>query len=260
MYFKEFPKFLYDFQYNGNTKTSIVTDITRNVRFRKEVLANVGLYDEYDIVDGETPEIIAEKVYGNPEYHWIIMLANERYDYISDFPLDSTSLISHTTQKYNPGCVSVDWYIDSTLGAIKFKMDNANGAFEPSTFTSTVYVTISGTTSDGDFTLTDTCSPDHESHFYLDYLSQYFTLIPSHGYTLPTGTPVGQLSIQTVGRQNNVLYYKNASGFKVTSDVSGAVAITGVQEEERINESKRRIKIISPTVISAILKQYRENL
>jgi hypothetical protein len=74
MYFKDFPKFIYDFKYDDSaaTKTSVVKDITRNIRFRKEILANITLYDEYDIVDGETPEIIAEKIYGNPEYHWII--------------------------------------------------------------------------------------------------------------------------------------------------------------------------------------------
>ena len=56
MYFKEFPQFLYDFKYNDyETRTSIVKDITRNVRFRKEVLENISVYDTYDIVDGETP-------------------------------------------------------------------------------------------------------------------------------------------------------------------------------------------------------------
>ena len=85
MYFKEFPKFIYDFKNpDGSTSTQIVKDITRNVRFRKEVFANISVFDEYDIVDGETPEIIAEKVYGNPKYHWVIMLANERFDYTRD--------------------------------------------------------------------------------------------------------------------------------------------------------------------------------
>ena len=63
MYFKDFPKFLYDFNYGNVTKTTVVTDITRNVRFRKHILSNVTLYDEYDMLDGETPEIIAEKFY-----------------------------------------------------------------------------------------------------------------------------------------------------------------------------------------------------
>ena len=64
MYFKEFPKFLYRFNINNKNKDIIVKDITQNVRVRKEILANITLYDEYDIRDGETPEIIAEKVYG----------------------------------------------------------------------------------------------------------------------------------------------------------------------------------------------------
>ena len=260
MYFKDFPKFLYDFKYDSTnkTKTSVVMDITHNVRFRKEVLENYTLYDEYDIHDGETPEMIAEKVYGNPNYHWIIMLVNQKYDYISDFPLDYAALTASTAKEYNPGCTSADWYIDRTAGAIKFTMNNLSGAFDPNTFTSTVYVTITGTTTTGDFTVVDICNPEHESHFSLDYLTQYFTLIPSHGYTLPTGDPVGQLSIQTVGRENNVLYWKDANGFRVNRDVAGAVPITGIQEAELKNEAKRRIKIISPDVISQILKQYKE--
>lgn len=77
MYFKNFQKIYYDYTINGEKELKVVTDITKNVRFRKEVLFNILTYDLYDIKDGETPEIIAEKIYGNPEYHWIIMLANE---------------------------------------------------------------------------------------------------------------------------------------------------------------------------------------
>ena len=108
MYFKKFPNIYYDFKYDSKTtKTAIIKDITQNVRFRKEVLENVTLYDEYDIVDGETPEIIAEKIYGNPEYHWIIMLANQRFDYLKDFPLDQNALAAYTASKYNPTLYSI---------------------------------------------------------------------------------------------------------------------------------------------------------
>ena len=105
MYFKDFPEFIYDFKYGSSseTKTSIVKDITRNIRIKKEVLSNIVLYDEYDIIDGETPEIIAEKFYGNPEYHWIIMLANERFNYITDFPLEEVKVMADdgTYQTYS---------------------------------------------------------------------------------------------------------------------------------------------------------------
>lgn len=165
MYFDKFPKFLYDFKYgDGNrVKTSIVKDITSNVRFRKELLSNITLYDYYDIIDGETPEIIAEKIYGNPEYHWILMLANEKYDYISDFPLEEFALVKH---------------IQSTYGAAA----------------------------------------------------------------------------------SAVHHYENPAGFVVNSDAPGATSVSNEQYERRINDSKRRLKIISPKLINTILNEYKDIL
>ena len=113
MYFKDFPKFLYDFNYGTTNKTSVVTDITRNIRFRKEVLSSITYYDEYDIVDGETPEIIAEMIYGNAEYHWIIMLANNRYDYLTDFPLPEQQLTRHIEDVYGATANNVKHYVNA---------------------------------------------------------------------------------------------------------------------------------------------------
>lgn len=116
MYFKEFPTMLYRFDLGAEEVSIPVLDITRNVRFRKEILANITIYDEYDILDNETPELIAEKIYGNSKYHWIIMLVNERYDYTNDFPLSSYDLEKYINDKYtNPYAihhyVSSDGYI-----------------------------------------------------------------------------------------------------------------------------------------------------
>lgn len=100
MYFKNFPNILYEFKIAGKDTITVVKDITRNIRFRRDVLANVTVFDEYDIVDSETPEHIAEKVYGNPEYHWIVMLANERYHHINDFPLSTRDLETYINATY----------------------------------------------------------------------------------------------------------------------------------------------------------------
>jgi len=113
MYFKNFPEFIYDFISGGSSKTSLVKDITRNIRFRRDILANVTVYDEYDIIDGETPEIIAEKIYGNAEYHWIIMLANDRYDYIEDFPLAEYQLVKVIASKYPGTKNNIHHYVDA---------------------------------------------------------------------------------------------------------------------------------------------------
>jgi len=104
MYFEKFPLIFHGIaDANGQEVLVRLRDITRNVRVRREVLANITLYEYYDIRDGETPEIIAEKVYGSAQYHWIVMLLNEKYDYISDFPLNDVDLLDHVTKKYGAG-------------------------------------------------------------------------------------------------------------------------------------------------------------
>lgn len=100
MYFKRFPTIYYPVDIGGVQQFAVVKDVTINVRFVKEFLSNITLYDLYDVVDGETPEIISEKFYGTPLYHWVIMIVNERYDYIEDFPLPYDSLLNSVKDKY----------------------------------------------------------------------------------------------------------------------------------------------------------------
>lgn len=120
MYFKNFPKFLYDFDFvkpiglEPETKTFVLTDITRNIRFRRDVLANITVYDFYDIVEGETPEIVAEKIYGNAQYHWIIMLVNDQYNYISDWPLTQPVLDQYVSDKYGSSANAIHHYENDT--------------------------------------------------------------------------------------------------------------------------------------------------
>lgn len=100
MYFEKFPQIYYPVTINGVKQYTVLKDITVNVRMVKEFLSNITLYDSYDIVDGETPEIISEKFYGTPLYHWIIMIVNERYDYVADYPLSYDRLFKYVKDKY----------------------------------------------------------------------------------------------------------------------------------------------------------------
>lgn len=100
MYFAKFPKIYYQFDIGTDTVLKPITDITANVRLRKEILSNITIYDLYDIKDGETPEILADRIYGNSQLHWVIMLANERYDYLKDWPMNSVTLEEYINSKY----------------------------------------------------------------------------------------------------------------------------------------------------------------
>jgi hypothetical protein len=266
MYFKNHPTFVYDFQYNirtYETRTSIVKDITENVRFRKEVLENVTAFDEYDIVDGETPEIIAEKIYGNPEYHWILMLANQRWDYRTDFPLTDRDCVKACAIRYNPQLQALTWLYDSTTRTVTVTditkvvpvtPDPANFPYQYAlphgllaSPTTTVTIT-GGNLPNGTFTIADV--PDLAS----------FTYVLPDGVAEPSlnGETDVQFFIKTTGRENYIAQWETPDGFVVNSDYPGAVSLTNHDIAIRENEAKRRIKIISPNIISAILKNYKD--
>lgn len=81
----------------------VVRDITLNIRFKKEFIENVNVYAEYDIENNETPEIIADKLYNDSNLYWILMLFNQRYHYVNDFPLQDWVLSEYISNKYGVG-------------------------------------------------------------------------------------------------------------------------------------------------------------
>jgi len=133
MYFDNFPKFLYNFNINDKEETKVVTDITKNVRLRKEILSNITLFDMYIISDGETPEFIAEKIYGNPEYFWAIMLANDRYDYLTDFPLRQNAMEKMIIDKYGVENINDIHHYEKEINGVTYVVDSTLAGSNPIT-------------------------------------------------------------------------------------------------------------------------------
>jgi hypothetical protein len=103
MYFENFKSLIYAFNIKNNLTIKTLKDITQNVRPVKRVMENTLYYGDFDVEDYDTPEIIAERLYGNAELHWVLMLVNEKYDYLEDWPLPEEKLYEYTIAKYGDG-------------------------------------------------------------------------------------------------------------------------------------------------------------
>lgn len=99
-YLDYFPKTLYKLTNDKYPNYDTVTDITFRLAIIKEVLANFSAYYTYTIKDGETPEILADRFYGNPQAHWIILYANNIYDPQYDWPLGYDAFNKYIIDKY----------------------------------------------------------------------------------------------------------------------------------------------------------------
>ena len=51
-------------------------------------------------LDFETPEILAHKLYGRSDYHWILLLANDIIDVQREWPISQEEIITYVTDKY----------------------------------------------------------------------------------------------------------------------------------------------------------------
>lgn len=111
MYFSKFPKIQYSVD-DGKT-FQITTDIMVRSGFIESIINNEVFYEEIDVPEGDTPEILADKIYGNSLYHWVILLANNIVDPVLDWPLTQSQLASYVAQKYSNGLYGTHHYEDA---------------------------------------------------------------------------------------------------------------------------------------------------
>ena len=99
MYFNKIPHILYDSK--GQEDYKDVTNLLRRVSLRTKVRTNVLFFDTYDVKEGETPEIIAHKLYGDPQLHWVILMINDITDRYHQWPMSTPQFLAFINDKYD---------------------------------------------------------------------------------------------------------------------------------------------------------------
>ena len=99
MYFGHFPLIPYDSV--GDGKFKLVTNLLKRVAVRSKVKTNVLVFDTYDVRMGETPEEIADKLYNDPELHWVVLLMNDITDRYHQWPMYEQQFNTYLNEKYD---------------------------------------------------------------------------------------------------------------------------------------------------------------
>ena len=121
MYFENFPLIPYDSVGNGNFK--LVTNLLKRVAVRSKVKINASYYDTYDVKEGETPEMIADKLYDDPELHWVILLLNDITDRYHQWPKNQNQFLAYVNDKYSNVDSTHHYEISQVSGDTTIKID-----------------------------------------------------------------------------------------------------------------------------------------
>ena len=99
-YFNEFPYIFYVISKND---PKIAKDILRRVAYRMDIRDQTRLFIEYHVKDTDTPETIADRLYGDPALHWIVLFMNDMFNRWTDWPMPQDYLRAFVTAKYGAG-------------------------------------------------------------------------------------------------------------------------------------------------------------
>ena len=111
-YFKNIPKVSYDINGTEPNNFLSVTNIMKRVKFKPKIIEDIVDYYPYFVKEGERPDIISFNEYGTIAYAYLIMLVNNIYDPLFDWPLSSQQFEKYIESKY--GSVS------SAMGTTKY--------------------------------------------------------------------------------------------------------------------------------------------
>lgn len=226
-YFNNFPTTQYKLS-DGRWIT--IKDFFRKSKIDQSALNKVIDYEYYELQDGERPDVVATKIYGNGDLHWTLLLVNEMESYY-DWHKDTPTFEAFLTEKY-PG-----QYL---------------------TFANTSDI-IDG---NGKFLLGEKITSNDGNTAHVLKVEPTYNRIGVQGNREFTGGDTITGSEKTATIQNainqidGVAYYKNDEGLKSNSFVNGYTSVTLWQDEFDKNDAKRLIKIIRPQYIRRVVQEF----
>ena len=103
-YFSYLPNIQYALSANkaGQINYAEFKDFFRTAMVRDDIFREDTVYTKYSVSDGERPDQVSYKMYGDEQYYWIVLQVNEITDVYTQWPLSDRELDEYVTKKYGP--------------------------------------------------------------------------------------------------------------------------------------------------------------
>ena len=102
-YFNELPNISYPSLLPRSNKAEdriIVKNIFKRAKLRDDVEQAITAFNYYQIEDGMRPDMVAERLYNDPELDWVVLTSNNITNVRDQWPLSHNDLYEHMLEKY----------------------------------------------------------------------------------------------------------------------------------------------------------------
>ena len=102
-YFKKLPDILYPTlkkERNSSLDYTKIKNLFKRAKLREDFLNVYSAFEKYSIVGDDRPDNVAEQVYGDPGYDWVILITNNIQNVRNDWPMSQGDFNRYLTEKY----------------------------------------------------------------------------------------------------------------------------------------------------------------
>jgi len=238
--FKNFPTI----QYKLNDGRIIhIKDFFRKGKIELQKVNTLIDYEFYQLDEGERPDIVASKLYGDSDLHWVLFLVNEIDNYY-DWYMDNSTFNNYLDRKYE------GVYLTASSSTDIVGPHNTDGQ--------------GNITSDNKFLLGELVTQGTTTGHVLQVDPSNNRLRVTAGDWVADQTITGSLKSSTVQGvvqpRDSISHYINSKGIKSTTPQAGFQSVSIWEMENALNEDKRKIKVIKPQYIKTVVTQYESLL
>jgi len=290
-YFSEMPTFDYPDIVKGKYKFVNARNILVRAKIIDYIKNTQSAYINYTIKDGERPEHIAYRVYGQSDLHWVILLFNEIIDPLFEWPISSSDLESSVLRRYDGKTLFVN--LRKTQYSKNGVLQIANQSYKD------IWYEIGGKVTQGNATATvldwdpdlyklvirqDSAASFRVTPGILDPLSQNRDLVHVRSDGIALYSPVGRVVDQNrysvhhfedadsgeIQDHHSLLinnneavnasildYYATYNTELIRLPGKDVISVSNYQHEINKNDKKRNIKMMRPDLIDVIIKDMR---
>ena len=243
-YFTNFESIDYDFDGSGINRT--ITNLAQYSTIITKNIDDVSFYSYYNILDGERPDTVSQKLYNTPEYYWTFFIINDNLqNYWHDWPKGSEELRSFAEAEYI-GLAAIFDADEEAFG--KFVVGGTvNGSLSNATGTViAIYPTIGYIQIEQNKTSVANFRTEGESITLTAANSTKTEDIAKVGNTLTC------TSIVKAAYAPNY-HIDDGTGERTRRRTAGTSPVTNFEEENEVNLVKSRIKVIKPAHIGKVV-------
>ena len=231
MYFKNITNIGIDVDGSGNI--DILKNLTAKAKVSNALINNAGYYQTVTIIDGERPDLLSQRIYNRPDFHWTFLLVNPQIKNIwDDWPMSAGQLIEYCTNKYQYLAADTD--------------DDLNNKF-------TIGETVVGSVSNA----TGIVKGIHVNMGYLTVEKTSGTFAVT-GETIQGGASGDSVSCNFIKSQAYAPHHHVDDSTKewVKRRAAGTTAYTYIDYESAVTEQNRQIKVIKPEHMTVVSTQF----